>query len=171
MSPSEPAEPATSRSSPTLPTGIVLVDHGSRRQESNRMLEEMAARYREVARFPIVEPAHMELAEPTITQAFDRCVEQGAQRVVVCPYFLLPGRHWSQDIPQLTRAAAARHPGVEYLVTAPIGLHPLMLQVVDSRIGHCLAHVEGEAEECESCRGTGRCRLQRFAGGHPAEES
>lgn len=142
------------------PTGIVIVDHGSRRSESNRMLEELVRRFREVTGSPIVEPAHMELAEPTVAQAFDRCVEQGARRVVVCPYFLLPGRHWDQDIPELTRAAAARHPGVPYLVTAPIGLHPLMLQVVESRIDHCLAHAEGRAEECESCRGTGRCVLR-----------
>lgn len=142
------------------PTGIVIVDHGSRRPESNRMLEELVRRFREATGSPIVEPAHMELAEPTVAQAFDRCVEQGAERVVVCPYFLLPGRHWDEDIPELTRAAAARHPGVPYLVTAPIGLHPLMLQVVESRIDHCLAHAEGRAEECESCRGTGRCVLR-----------
>jgi sirohydrochlorin ferrochelatase len=145
---------------PDVPTGIVIVDHGSRRAESNRMLEELVARYREGTRFPIVEPAHMELAEPTVGQAFDRCVERGARRVVVCPYFLLPGRHWDRDIPELTRAAAARHPAVEYLVTAPIGLHPLMLEVVESRIDRCLAHSEGRAEECESCRGTGRCRFR-----------
>lgn len=135
------------------------------------MLEELAARYREATDFPIVEPAHMELAEPTIAQAFDRCVEQGARRVVVCPYFLLPGRHWNQDIPQLTQAAAARHSGIEFLVTAPIGLHPLMLQVVESRIGQCLAHTEGEAEECESCRGTGRCRFSTVQGDGRSRES
>lgn len=145
---------------PQVPTGIVIVDHGSRRAASNRMLEELVERYRESTEHPIVEPAHMELAEPTVAQAFDRCVKQGAQRVVVCPYFLLPGRHWDEDIPELARAAAARHPGVEYLVTAPIGLHPLMLQVVESRIDHCLAQTEGRAEECESCRDTGRCRFR-----------
>jgi len=145
---------------PEVPTGVVIVDHGSRRAASNRMLEELVERFRESTELHIVEPAHMELAEPTVEQAFDRCVERGARRVVVCPYFLLPGRHWDRDIPELTRAAAARHPGVEYLVTAPIGLHPLMLRVVESRIDHCLAHTEGRAEECESCRGTGRCRFR-----------
>lgn len=146
---------------PTL--GLVIVDHGSRRAESNRMLEELVRLYREESPYPIVEPAHMELAEPTLGQAFDRCVDQGAETVVVCPYFLLPGRHWSRDIPELAGQAAARHPGVSYLVTAPIGLHPMMRQVIRSRIEHCLAHAAGEAPECESCRGTGRCRLLRGA--------
>ena len=126
--------------------GIVIVDHGSKRQESNQMLESFVAAYRRAACHPIVEPAHMELAEPSIATAFGRCVAAGARRVVVCPYFLLPGKHWNEDIPALTRAAATQHPGVEYLVTAPIGLHPMMAQVIESRIEHCLAHVAGEAD-------------------------
>lgn len=140
--------------------GIVIVDHGSRRAESNRMLEDFVARFAPDSGFSIVEPAHMELAEPSIATAFDRCVERGATCVVVCPYFLLPGKHWNQDIPELTAAAAARHPGVAYLVTAPIGLNPAMREVISQTIGHCLSQVAGDAAECESCRGTGRCRFQ-----------
>jgi hypothetical protein len=37
-----------------------------------------------------------ELAEPTIKEAFGKCVEQGASRIIVSPYFLSPGRHWKQ---------------------------------------------------------------------------
>src|SRR6188508_2628290 len=121
--------------------GIVIVDHGSRRDESNAMLEEVARlfgeRFRE--RYDIVEPAHMELAEPSIATAYARCVARGAKTVVVFPYFLLPGRHWNEDIPRLTAAAAKDHPGVRYLVTAPFALHPLMAEVMRQRIDHCLA--------------------------------
>jgi sirohydrochlorin ferrochelatase len=141
-------------------TGIVIVDHGSRRTESNEMLEHFVEQFTESMPYGIVEPAHMELAEPSIAAAFDRCVQRGAKRVVVCPYFLLPGRHWQEDIPELTRKAAAKHAGIEYLVTAPIGLHPLMHGVIQSRIDHCLSHVAGNADECESCAGTGRCAIQ-----------
>lgn len=141
-------------------TGVIVVDHGSRRAESNLMLEQFVAGFRQTTRYTIVEPAHMELAEPSIATAFDRCVARGARCVVVCPYFLLPGKHWHQDIPNLTRQAAEKHPGVQFLVSAPIGLHPLMQKVVESRIDHCLAHVAGHTSECESCRGTGRCAMQ-----------
>lgn len=141
--------------------GIVIVDHGSRREDSNRMLEEFVKRYAAFSGQPIVEAAHMELAEPSIATAFGRCVARGARRVVVAPYFLLPGRHWDQDIPNLTAAAAREHPAVEYLVAAPIGLHPMMLNVVQARIEHCLAHAGGTAAECENCDGAARCRFQR----------
>lgn len=142
------------------PIGLIVVDHGSRRAESNAMLETMAAIVAGTVPYEIVEPAHMELAEPSIATAFDACVARGARTVVVSPYFLLPGRHWSQDIPALVEEAASRHPGVAFLVAAPFGLHPLMAQVVGSRVEHCLAHARGEAEECEVCAGTGTCRMR-----------
>jgi sirohydrochlorin ferrochelatase len=117
-------------------TGLVIVDHGSRRPESNALLLEVVEAYRRHSGWPIVEPAHMELAEPSIAAAFARCVEQGAKHVVIFPYFLAPGRHWNEDIPRL--AAEAAEPfaiqGVTHLVTPPLGLHPLMLRVIDDRI-------------------------------------
>jgi sirohydrochlorin ferrochelatase len=140
--------------------GVIVVDHGSRRDESNAMLLDVVRSFAEATGMPIVEPAHMELAEPSIATAFDRCVERGATTVVVFPYFLLPGRHWSDDIPRLTAAAAAKHPGVRYLVTAPFAMHPLMAQVIQQRIDRCLAHSAGDADACELCAGTDRCQLR-----------
>jgi sirohydrochlorin ferrochelatase len=144
--------------------GIVLVDHGSQRAESNAMLLDVVREFQAATGFAIVEPAHMELAEPSIDAAFSRCVQRGAKKIVVFPYFLLPGRHWNEDIPNLAVAAAQRHPGVRYLVTAPFGLHPLMSEVMRQRIEHCLAHTQGHADACELCAGTDRCQLRGDAG-------
>lgn len=141
------------------PHGIVIVDHGSSRLEANRRHEEFVAEWRGTSGYDIVEAAHMELAAPTLADAFDACVAAGANSVVVVPYFLWPGSHWDRDIPALAAGAAARHRGITYLVTAPLGPHPLLKTIVDQRIRHCLAHVAGEADECEVCAGTGRCRL------------
>jgi len=145
--------------------GIVIVDHGSTRPASNAMLEAFVEMFREHTHYAIVEPAHMELAEPSIATAFARCVERGAGRVVVSPYFLAPGKHWQKDIPALTTAAAAAHPGVSFLVGAPIGLHPLMCDLIQQRIDHCLAHAAGEAPECDVCAGSGRCVMRDSVAG------
>ncbi|XP_056176377.1 sirohydrochlorin ferrochelatase, chloroplastic isoform X2 [Syzygium oleosum] len=131
--------------------GLIIVDHGSRRRESNLMLNEFVAMFRDKTGYPIVEPAHMELAEPSIKDAFCSCVLQGVTRVIVSPFFLFPGRHWHKDIPSLTAEAAKEHPGVSYIITAPLGLHELLVDVVNDRIKHCLSHVEGDADECEVC--------------------
>ncbi|KAF9625314.1 hypothetical protein IFM89_021439 [Coptis chinensis] len=140
--------------------GVIIVDHGSRRKESNLMLNEFVAMFREKTKYPIVEPAHMELAEPSIKVAYNLCVQQGANRIIVSPFFLAPGRHWHQDIPSLTADAAKEHSGVSYIITAPLGLHELLVDVVKDRIKHCLSHVAGDADECDVCAGTGKCRLR-----------
>lgn len=49
--------------------GVVIVDHGSRREASNEMLIEFCDLYRHTTGHENVEPAHMEIAEPTIQQA------------------------------------------------------------------------------------------------------
>lgn len=121
--------------------GVILVDHGSRREESNLLLLEVVEHFAEASGLPLVEPAHMELSEPSIATAFARCVARGAKTVVVFPYFLLPGRHWHEDIPRLTAEAAASHPGVEFRVTAPFGHHPLLFNVIGERIADCLAGI------------------------------
>ncbi|XP_015063324.1 sirohydrochlorin ferrochelatase, chloroplastic [Solanum pennellii] len=141
--------------------GVIIVDHGSRRKESNLMLNEFVAMFRERTKYPIVEPAHMELAEPSIRDAFSLCVQQGARRVIVSPFFLSPGRHWNQDIPSLTAEAAKEHPGVPYVITAPLGLHELLVDVVNDRINHCLSHIAGKADECSVCAETGKCQLRQ----------
>lgn len=142
---------------PDAGIGLVIVDHGSRREESNQLLERLAATFQAVSGLPIVEPAHMELAEPSIATAFQRCVERGAKRIVLFPYFLGPGRHWDEDIPRLSAEASARCGNVPYLVTAPLGLDDFMLQLIRKRIEHCLAHANGSGEDCEFCAGAERC--------------
>ncbi|RIK87750.1 MAG: cobalamin biosynthesis protein CbiX [Planctomycetota bacterium] len=140
-------------------TGLIIVDHGSRRQESNALLLEAAEAFRQYAGWPIVEPAHMELAEPSIATAFRRCVEQGARLVVVFPYFLGPGRHWREDIPRLAAEAASpwKDRGVRHVVTAPLGVHPLVMQVIGERITQCLRRASGRGEGCDLCSDGGGC--------------
>ena len=120
-------------------TGIILVDHGSRLAEANAMLEEVARVYREQTGARIVEPAHMELAAPSIADAFDRCVAQGARRIVVLLFFLSPGRHSMRDIPRLTAEASAAHPGVTYTVSQPIGIDPRLIDVLATRVAETVA--------------------------------
>lgn len=147
---------------PNRSTGIIIVDHGSRRRESNEMLKVAAERFAAQSQYVIVEAAHMELAEPTIAQAFDRCVTRGASEIVVFPYFLSPGRHWTEDIPALVESAAERHSNIHWLVTAPFGLHPGMLEIINDRIQYCLRHAQADQESggCDVCENSDRCQFR-----------
>jgi sirohydrochlorin ferrochelatase len=115
--------------------GLLLVDHGSRFQEANDMLADVAGMVRRLSGRDCIHHAHMELAEPTIQQGFETCVREGATAVVVHPYFLSPGRHSTSDIPRMVAEAAKAFPGVAYCVTEPLGLHQKICEVVLERAG------------------------------------
>ena len=116
-------------------TGVIIVDHGSRRPESNAMLEQVAAAFadRFAGDHAIVEPAHMELAMPDIAAAYGSCVRRGAKKIVVLPFFLAQGKHWTRDIPSLTHQAAADYPGTRYQIAEPLGLDDLILDLLAKR--------------------------------------
>ena len=135
-----------------MQTGIIIVDHGSRLAESNRMLEELVKQFvnRFEKTFGIVEPAHMELAEPSIASAYARCVQRGAARVIVCPFFLGPGKHWTQDIPRMAAEAAQKFPGTRYHVAQTLGIDELILELLHKRAAWCVEHDLC----CDNCRGT-----------------
>ncbi|MCG3178765.1 MAG: hypothetical protein BIFFINMI_01094 [Phycisphaerae bacterium] len=118
---------------------VIVVDHGSRLAEANRMLDAVADNLRAARPGSAVYVAHMELAEPSIESAFRSAVAGGAGQVVVHPYFLSPGKHSQLDIPRMAAQAAAKFPGVSHVVTEPLGLDDLMTRLVWKRIDQSLA--------------------------------
>ncbi len=114
---------------------LLLVDHGSRRSEANQMLEGVADMLRHKRPGLIVHIAHMELAEPTITQGVQACVQDGATSIVIHPYMLSPGRHATQDIPKLVKEAAQAFPELKVTITEPLGLHDKLADIVLERAG------------------------------------
>jgi sirohydrochlorin ferrochelatase len=117
---------------------LLIIDHGSRRQEANDMLPQVARLVREMSDLRIVHFAHMELAEPTIQQGFDRCVADGADEVIVHPYFLSPGRHSRADIPRMVKEAAAKHQPIRFRITEPLGIHPKIGELIMERVSKVL---------------------------------
>ncbi len=99
----------------------------------------------------------MELALPSIRDAFARCVARGAKSVIVFPYFLAPGRHWREDIPRLAAEAAAGFPGIPFLVTAPLGPHPAMATIIGERIAACLDRQQYPERRCTLCQDDEGC--------------
>jgi len=123
--------------------GLIIVDHGSHSRESNQLLHAVADRFAETYAddYPIVEPAHMERARPTVEQAYARCVVRGAEHVVVCPYFLGPGIDWRADIRRLAAEAARQFPDSTYTVAAPLGIDALLLRLLDKRVREVLPSI------------------------------
>jgi sirohydrochlorin ferrochelatase len=118
---------------------------------SNLALLEVADLFRASLDHPIVLPAHMELAEPSIADAVAQCAAMGAKRIVMVPFFLLPGRHWRKDIPQLTADACKEVGNLPFLVTSPLGVAQGVVDVLAGRMQSCLRLAELDQAGCELC--------------------
>src|SRR4051812_4459343 len=116
-----------------IPTALLLIAHGSRRAEANADLEHLAEQLRGAGRYAYVQPAYLELAEPTIADGGERCVRAGAKRVVLLPYFLSPGVHARDDMESARAELAQRFPDVQFLLAPPLGRHPLLAEIVAQR--------------------------------------
>ena len=124
---------------------LLIVDHGSRREESNDLLKKIAEMMQDRFGLSIVHYAHMELGRPTIQQGFDACVADGAEEVIVHPYFLGPGGHVTTDIPALVKQAANRHPGIAFRITEPLGIHTKIGEVILERIAESEGTIHSSA--------------------------
>lgn len=117
-------------------TAIVLIAHGSRQEGANRDLLELADRLSRGTgpKKDVIEPAFLELAEPDLATAAARCVARGARRVLIVPYFLSLGVHLVRDLAAAREELAFRHGGVDFILGAPLGPHPLLDELVRLRI-------------------------------------
>ncbi|OGW42228.1 MAG: hypothetical protein A2X57_01420 [Nitrospirae bacterium GWD2_57_8] len=83
----------------------------------------------------MVEPAYLQHAQPGLADAVEAVVRRGAERIVIVPFFMLPGAHVTADIPAHVNSMRARYPAVEFSVTGPVGAHPLMATIVAELVG------------------------------------
>lgn len=113
---------------------LLIAAHGSRRPQSNDEIKHLANRVQQqvAANFDWVEHAFLELTEPSIESGIDRCVELGAQEVVVLPYFLSAGRHVAEDIPAIVQAKQAQYRAQEIAIrlTNYLGASQIMPELV-----------------------------------------
>ncbi|MDA1013274.1 MAG: cobalamin biosynthesis protein CbiX [Planctomycetota bacterium] len=125
----------------TSNVAVLLIAHGSRRQEANADLDLVAEALRARGRFAIVECSYLEIAEPTIPQGAARCVERGATTVLLLPYFLSAGSHVTRDLEGYRADFEIAYPAVDFRLCAPLGVHPKMLEIIDDRIDERLDEV------------------------------
>lgn len=114
---------------------VVLIAHGSRLSEANGDARWMAEQLRRREKVRVVEVAFLELAEPTIETAASRCVERGADRVILLPYFLSPGQHVRTDLESWRQRLEGMFPTVSFRLGEPLGRHPLLVEVLCQRLG------------------------------------
>jgi sirohydrochlorin ferrochelatase len=112
---------------------ILLIAHGSRHDEANRDTRVLAQQLARRGPFANVVAAFLELAEPDIDAGAALCVQRGAQTVILLPHFLSAGTHVLRDLSAACARLASQYPHVDFRLAEPIGLHPLLLEILCER--------------------------------------
>lgn len=131
--------------------GVVLLSHGSRHDNANDGLYEVAQALRDANRYRAVEVGFLQRNFPTIEEATKACIGTGARTVLLIPYFLHSGLHLQRDLPETVPLLKATHPGVRFTLGKPFAHHPKLLDIVRDRIEECCLDVaDTEADEGET---------------------
>jgi len=103
---------------------LLLVAHGSRVASSNNTVVELVEKLRPKLSqhgFDAITHAFLELTAPDIPSGVQSLVGLGANQIVVLPYFLAPGTHVIDDVPELIGLAKINYPEVLFTVMPHLG--------------------------------------------------
>ena len=104
-----------------MKTGILLFAHGARDPDWARPVERLKRMLSERMHGALVEAAYLEHMSPTLEQAAEDLVTQGATELSIVPVFIAQGGHLREDLPRRVEAIVARHPAVPVRIAPPIG--------------------------------------------------
>jgi len=116
---------------------LILLAHGSRREESAQevlqMAQELEMRAKKTGQFNTVKPAFMQFCGPDFYQVVDEIMQydlknssdstspNNLKEIMVLPYFISAGSHVAEDIPKLVEKAVKKYPDISFTVTPHLG--------------------------------------------------
>jgi len=111
---------------------LIILAHGSRRQESNLEIQHLSEKVKTIAaaEYHFIEYAYLELAEPSLLQSINNAINNGATSITVLPYFLNSGKHLTQHIPTIIKTAIEKYPDCDITLSANIGLSEDMPKLI-----------------------------------------
>ncbi|MEI6043990.1 MAG: sirohydrochlorin chelatase [Chloroflexota bacterium] len=114
---------------------VLLIGHGTRDAEGVAELRAFAERFNQT--LGEQRPVHLcflEQAEPLVMEMIERCVAGGAKRIIAIPFLLLAANHVKNDLANLIDLARRQHTQVEIRFGGPIGLQPLLLEILADQL-------------------------------------
>jgi sirohydrochlorin ferrochelatase len=111
---------------------LIILAHGSRRQESNLEIKALAEEVKKISasEYNFIEYAYLELIEPSLLQSIDKTINNGVSNITVLPYFLNSGKHVTQHIPSIVKTAIEKYPDCEITLSTSIGMSQNMPKLI-----------------------------------------
>lgn len=118
----------------TMQTGVIILAHGSKREETKETLHEIVNMVKIEGGFDVVEEAYLQFCSPTLADAVKKVVEQSIKQIVIVPYFLFKGIHNTEDIPGEIERLKAEYDGLEIIFGQPLGTDKRLAQILVERV-------------------------------------
>lgn len=122
----------------SLKTGVVILGHGSgaATNEANSEIYQLTSMIKPHIASSLVETAIMNRKSgmQSVTEAVEKVIVAGAQRVIIVPMFLANGIHVQKDIPAEAEALRQIYKNVDIQVSKHIGADRRIVDILLDRI-------------------------------------
>lgn len=114
--------------------GIILVAHGSKRQESNEEFVQLSAKIKleNSSEFDEIDFAFLEFEKPNIEMAINNMFEKDLEKVYIYPYFLNSGKHVSVDLPNIINKVQSIYKNMEIEILQHFGSSKSVSSIISS---------------------------------------
>lgn len=114
--------------------GILVLAHGSKRQETEKILDSLIRKVKKKTGEEMVVPAYLQFSEQNLEAGIDQLVKNGADSIKIVPMFLFDGIHVTQDIPGELDVIRAKYAGVEIKMSRHLGDDDRIADIIVDRV-------------------------------------
>lgn len=114
--------------------GILILAHGSKRQETEKTLNSLVGKVKAKTGESLVLPAYLQFSEQNLEVGVDRLVESGAKNIRIVPMFLFDGVHVTQDIPEELESIRKKYPGISIRMSEHLGDDDRIADIIVERV-------------------------------------
>ncbi len=120
-------------------SGVVILAHGSRGDLGSQAVPETLDRIANGLKVLLSSDVEiiggaMQFNHPDLEEAAESLIARGAKLIIVAPYFLFPGRHVIEDIPEIVARLSSAHPEVKFVLADNLGMDESFVELMAKRV-------------------------------------
>ena len=113
---------------------VVLVGHGSQIENAGEALDRVCESLQKKEPGTIFRVGFLEITSPSIPEAVESCFAEGADEVIVLPYFVQSGKHVNRHIPEIVSELTAHYPAKKIRLARHLDFDERIVALVGDRI-------------------------------------
>lgn len=114
--------------------GVLILAHGSKRQETERILQSLTDKVKAKTGESLVHSAYLQFSEQNLEAGVAHLVKNGARSIKVVPLFLFDGVHVTEDIPNELTAIREKYKDVDIRMSGHLGDDDRIADIIVDRI-------------------------------------